>query len=131
MLASFYTANNRLVPHDLVPLYYLNNFQKLKNYLSILPKLKSFMASVQLTGPDSISILDVILKIPVSYYVYVGSLTTPTCDQGVIWIVNRLPVPISPENLENFRSLDSRNGKIRKNYRPIQPTDNRIVARFL
>ena len=30
------------------------------------------------------------------YYTYMGSLTTPPCSEGVLWMVMRQPVPVAP-----------------------------------
>ena len=55
------------------------------------------------------------------YYLYSGSLTTPPCTEGVLWIVLRQPLQLSREQIADF-------GKIyRNNVRPVQPANGRVV----
>ena len=37
-----------------------------------------------------------------SYFTYMGSLTTPPCSEGVLWMVMKQPVTISPEQIGIF-----------------------------
>ncbi len=55
------------------------------------------------------------------YYTYMGSLTTPPCSEGVLWMVMKTPVPISPEQLNIFARLYPMNA------RPIQALRGRII----
>ena len=55
------------------------------------------------------------------YYTYMGSLTTPPCSEGVLWMVMKSPVPISPEQLNIFARLYP------KNARPIQALHGRRI----
>ncbi|CAO1306383.1 unnamed protein product [Diamesa hyperborea] len=62
------------------------------------------------------------------YYVYNGSLTTPPCSEVVTWIDFLVPIPLSHDQIENFRSLEDNEGNIMNhNFRPIQPINDRIV----
>ena len=76
-------------------------------------------------APDSVS--DVVARsanVPnrlKGYYVFVGSLSTPPCTEGVLWLVLKEPVEISQEQLNAFTRL------YRNNVRPIQPTRGRLV----
>ncbi|MBL8423104.1 MAG: carbonic anhydrase family protein [Candidatus Accumulibacter phosphatis] len=56
-----------------------------------------------------------------SYYTYMGSLTTPPCSEGVLWLVLRQPQQISPEQLAIFSRL------YRNNARPVQPNFARMI----
>ncbi len=56
-----------------------------------------------------------------SYYTYMGSLTTPPCSEGVLWLVLRQPQQISAEQLAIFARL------YRHNARPIQPSFGRMI----
>jgi carbonic anhydrase len=56
-----------------------------------------------------------------AYYTYMGSLTTPPCSEGVLWLVLKQPVAISPEQVAIFSRL------YRNNARPIQPVNNRLI----
>ncbi|EXI73574.1 MAG: Carbonic anhydrase precursor [Candidatus Accumulibacter sp. SK-11] len=56
-----------------------------------------------------------------SYYTYMGSLTTPPCSEGVLWLVLRQPQQISAEQLAIFARL------YRHNARPIQPGFGRMI----
>jgi len=69
-----------------------------------------------------------------AYYTYPGSLTTPPCNECVIWIVFQDPIEVSPEQLKAMRSLDSADKdccneqtKIVNNYRPPLPCGERRV----
>ena len=56
-----------------------------------------------------------------SYYTYMGSLTTPPCSEGVLWMVMKTPVPISAEQIAVFAHLYPMNA------RPIQPAGGRLI----
>lgn len=55
------------------------------------------------------------------YFSYMGSLTTPPCSEGVLWLVLRQPVQISAEQIAIFSRI------YRNNARPIQPANGRLV----
>lgn len=55
------------------------------------------------------------------YYTYMGSLTTPPCSEGVLWMVMKTPVEISPEQLSIFSRLYPMNA------RPIQSASGRLI----
>jgi carbonic anhydrase len=50
-----------------------------------------------------------------------GSLTTPPCSEGVLWMVMKTPVPISPEQIAVFSRLYPMNA------RPIQSVSGRLI----
>lgn len=56
-----------------------------------------------------------------NYYTYMGSLTTPPCTEGVLWLVMKQPVAVSPEQIAIFSRLYPRNA------RPIQPAAGRLI----
>ncbi|MCK6390669.1 MAG: carbonic anhydrase family protein [Azonexus sp.] len=55
------------------------------------------------------------------YYTYMGSLTTPPCTEGVLWLVLKQPVQVSDEQIRIFSRLYSHNA------RPIQPIRDRLI----
>jgi len=70
------------------------------------------------------------------YFRYQGSLTTPTCDQAVIWTLFKEPIHISPNQAKIFQDNlyseeRSKKSKHREsgNFRPTQPLNGRIVTR--
>jgi carbonic anhydrase len=52
-------------------------------------------------------------------YRYMGSLTTPTCSEGVRWMVMERPIRVSRGQVEAFRRLFPFNS------RPVQPLNGR------
>merc|ERR1711936_382675 len=70
-----------------------------------------------------------LLPSPDSEYVnYDGSLTTPTCNEAVRWILFKQPIPISASQMDAFRALkDKGDQPIVDNYRPPQPLNGREV----
>lgn len=59
------------------------------------------------------------------YYTYMGSLTTPPCSEGVLWMVMKEPVQISADQAAIFARLYPNNA------RPIQKTSGRIIKESL
>jgi len=55
------------------------------------------------------------------YYTYMGSLTTPPCSEGVLWMVMQQPVTISNEQIAVFSRLYPMNA------RPIQSAAGRLI----
>jgi carbonic anhydrase len=55
------------------------------------------------------------------YYTYMGSLTTPPCSEGVLWMVMKQPVGISPEQIGIFARLYPMNA------RPVQGAAGRLI----
>lgn len=56
-----------------------------------------------------------------TYYTYMGSLTTPPCTEGVLWMVFKQPLVVTPDQVSIFSRL------YRNNARPIQPGFGRLV----
>ena len=65
--------------------------------------------------------LNALLPAERGYYTYMGSLTTPPCSEGVLWMVMKQPVPISPEQVSIFARLYPMNA------RPIQSASGRLI----
>ncbi|XP_074058366.1 carbonic anhydrase 15-like [Macrotis lagotis] len=83
----------------------------------------TFRLDQLLPGPDLLS----------RYYRYPGSLTTPSCDEVVLWTVFEEPVPIGKSQLAQFVSTlqasapGTRTVNMIDNFRPAQPIGARRV----
>ena len=55
------------------------------------------------------------------YYTYMGSLTTPPCSEGVLWVVMQQPVQVSGAQIDIFSRLYPMNA------RPIQQASGRLI----
>ena len=62
-----------------------------------------------------------LLPADLTYYSYVGSLTTPPCSEDVRWYVLAAPIEVSPAQVGRFAALYPDNA------RPTQPLNERIV----
>ena len=56
------------------------------------------------------------------YYAYNGSLTTPPCSEGVLWVVLKNPVTASREQIDRFHNAMGADTN-----RPIQPRNARTI----
>lgn len=56
------------------------------------------------------------------FYRFSGSLTTPPCSEGVIWVVMKVPMTASKSQIDAFKKIIGHG-----NNRPIQPLNGRIV----
>ncbi|MBH9552350.1 carbonic anhydrase [Inhella gelatinilytica] len=75
-------------------------------------------------APDEIDVGQ-LLPTDRAYYTFMGSLTTPPCSEGVLWLVLRQPVPIGAQQLAIFGKLYPMNA------RPTQPSGGRIIKESL
>ena len=65
--------------------------------------------------------LNALLPTERNYFTYMGSLTTPPCSEGVLWMVMKQPVQISAEQIAIFARLYPMNA------RPIQSAGGRLI----
>ena len=79
-----------------------------------LEKLETLAPSVVLDPMD-------LLPARRDYFTFMGSMTTPPCQEGVLWLVMKEPVQASPAQLALFSRLYPFNS------RPVQPGSGRIV----
>lgn len=56
-----------------------------------------------------------------AYYTYMGSLTTPPCSEGVLWMVMKQPATLSAEQIGVFSRF------YRNNARPVQSISGRTI----
>ncbi len=60
-----------------------------------------------------------------AYFAFSGSLTTPPCTEGVLWIVLRSPVQVSRQQIGVFAKL------YKNNARPLQSANGRLIKESL
>ena len=71
--------------------------------------------------PEGLLDLNELLPRDQRYYQFMGSLTTPPCSEGVLWMVLKQPVKISAAQFKLFHQLFPLNA------RPVQPLNGRPV----
>ncbi|WP_425257742.1 carbonic anhydrase [Rubrivivax sp. RP6-9] len=71
--------------------------------------------------PQSVIDLTHLLPPDRRYYTYMGSLTTPPCSEGVLWMVMRQPVQVSQQQIDIFSRLYPMNA------RPVQQASGRLI----
>ncbi|XP_014612121.1 PREDICTED: carbonic anhydrase 13-like [Polistes canadensis] len=64
------------------------------------------------------------------YYAYHGSLTQPPCSEIVTWLIDPVPVPISSNQVAQFREICSNDGLLLTNCRPVQYLNGRDVYHY-
>uniref|UniRef100_A0A1E1WVQ2 Carbonic anhydrase n=1 Tax=Tityus obscurus TaxID=1221240 RepID=A0A1E1WVQ2_TITOB len=78
------------------------------------------------------ALIELLPKSDCEYFRYQGSLTTPNCNEAVIWTLFPCPVSITQHLLNKFRVVhQSFPGKEKQllgyNFRPTQPLNGRII----
>jgi carbonic anhydrase len=76
---------------------------------------------LEVAPPAATIDLEALLPTSRNYYAYMGSLTTPPCTEGVLWLVMKQPVQVSQQQVDIFSRL------YRNNARPVQPTNGRLI----
>lgn len=90
------------------------------------PLIQSVWNNLPLEKNESVNALsnmDLSQLIPKSrdYYTYMGSLTTPPCTEGVLWLVMKETIEMSPEQIYIFSRLYPMNA------RPLQKPAGRLI----
>uniref|UniRef100_A0A914Y499 carbonic anhydrase n=1 Tax=Panagrolaimus superbus TaxID=310955 RepID=A0A914Y499_9BILA len=63
-----------------------------------------------------------------SFFRYEGSLTTPPCEESVIWTILSEPISMTKIQLGLFRAIRQNDGsEIKDNTRPMQPLNGRPI----
>ncbi|XP_066262380.1 putative carbonic anhydrase 3 [Euwallacea similis] len=66
------------------------------------------------------------------YFMYRGSLANTSCIHSITWLITRFPICVSSDQINSFRfMLDDDNEIIRRNFRTIQPINDRHVFQIL
>ncbi|XP_046906700.1 carbonic anhydrase 4-like isoform X2 [Hypomesus transpacificus] len=94
-----------------------------ENFTSYFSNLTETDSVVELH--HNMSINDLLAGVDLTrFYRYLGSLTTPTCDEAVVWTVFQEPIRISRELMVKF----PKNINLTNIYRPTQPLNQRVVS---
>ncbi|XP_020779899.1 carbonic anhydrase 4-like [Boleophthalmus pectinirostris] len=95
---------------------------KSEPWINLTSHIMNSTEAVNLT--DAISISDLIGEVDLTrFYRYEGSLTTPMCNEAVIWTVFEEPIHVSADLLQLFSTIT----KITNIYRPEQDLKGRKV----
>jgi len=104
------------------------NFAQLFTVLNQIAQTPARAISVPVPASLRLDMMLPSTGLPDSYYYYPGSLTTPSCDESVLWTVFPTTIPISEKQLNQLRTMYSAEGDlISDNVRPVQPLNSRIV----
>ena len=71
--------------------------------------------------PAGLIDMNQLLPMDQRYYQFIGSLTTPPCTEGVLWLVMKQPMTVSRDQLKLFTKLYPMNA------RPVQALNGRLV----
>ncbi|XP_039186327.1 carbonic anhydrase 4-like [Crotalus tigris] len=108
--------------------YYITPWTTLANLLDKIPEKDNFW---DLNGEFSLGGL--LKTADVScYYRYSGSLTSPNCEESVIWIVFREPIGVHSQVVEKmtnslYFTIIQENRRMQNNFRFVQPLNGRKV----
>ncbi|MEN9865175.1 MAG: hypothetical protein RL748_765 [Pseudomonadota bacterium] len=72
-------------------------------------------------NPPIVIDMNDLLPVRRDYFTYMGSLTTPPCSEGVLWMVMKEPIQASPAQLALFSRLYPMNA------RPVQSSSGRVI----
>lgn len=78
------------------------------------------------TAPADVTFRQLLPKDLTQFYRYEGSLTTPDCNEQVVWTVFNRALPVSKQLLEELRKMEyEMGGKTLMNFRMTQPLNGR------
>ncbi|KAK6192139.1 hypothetical protein SNE40_003669 [Patella caerulea] len=106
------------------------------NYADLISKLAAIKAynTSNLVPLTNTSLMNFIPSNPTNFFRYSGSLTTPTCNEVVVWTVFTETIKISKTQMATFRTLmssehgpNNKHYHIKDNFRPVQPLNSRTV----
>ncbi|XP_072165198.1 carbonic anhydrase 4-like [Diadema setosum] len=104
-----------------------------ENFDAIVESLSDIPKSDETTTSGDFSLDDLLPDNRQDFFRYYGSLTTPTCDESVVWTVFADQVEISENQIAAFRCLyfdEAGSEQMVNNFRPIQALNGRTVTRY-
>ena len=72
-------------------------------------------------SPSGTIDMNQLLPVNRQYYTYMGSLTTPPCTEGVLWVVFKEPIELSQDQISIFSRMYPMNA------RPVQSAAGRLI----
>ncbi|XP_053691110.1 carbonic anhydrase 2-like [Sabethes cyaneus] len=111
-----------------VGFFFTNNaLAKSRRWMDSLKNIRRRRSSYTFVHPESINLARLVGTEIGEHFEYLGSLTIPPCYETVTWIIRKKPLLISNMQLSLFRSLESDEGLMNNNNRPLQNLNNRTV----
>lgn len=102
--------------------------QMLKNILDSAENIKDDVGKSS-EIKKQFSPLDLLPEDRLSYFRYEGSLTTPSCDEAVIWTVLDKSLPFAMTQIERFKQIKDPNGnQLTHNFRQVKPLNSRPLV---
>ncbi|XP_016973765.1 carbonic anhydrase 2-like [Drosophila rhopaloa] len=102
-------------------------FPSLNRVLAAVAKIRKDNAKTTIRGGFSLGQMIGNVN-PHDFFTYRGSLTTPSCQEAVTWIVFSEVLPVTYSSVSNFwKLLDHNNQKIINNFRSVQRLNGRHV----
>lgn len=113
----------------LVRMFLVTELQKTRyGFVPYLKKVKKYQQTYTIKSSKSFSLSSILGTWGGSYYSYHGSLTTPNCEESVLWMILNRPLPFYYLEIQEYRKCKGFDGnKIAPNIRPIQSTNNREI----
>ncbi|KAL3990526.1 Eukaryotic-type carbonic anhydrase family protein [Acanthocheilonema viteae] len=106
-------------------------FIRLDDHVGSLHKLKPYIQNIKMPKTELVvpgfSANSLLPERRENFYRYEGSLTTPGCDESVIWTVMADPITATPSQMRAFYQIHFASGKTGHNWRPTQPLNNRKI----
>lgn len=98
--------------------------EKLKPIIDGLEFIHEFQSETEL---KVFPVSDILSEDLSRFYRYTGSLTTPGCNEVVIWTIFEEPIEISERQLRQFRDVSQLHPRMQNNFRPVRPLHGRTV----
>ncbi|CAH1111540.1 unnamed protein product [Psylliodes chrysocephalus] len=98
------------------------HYQKFERELPAVENLNATVDIIGFVSLDNFTTTD-----RNEYFTYKGSLTTPPCSEVVTWLEFINTIPLSHEQIQEFRFLSGARGKLNHNFRPAQARNDRSV----
>ncbi|XP_014896624.1 carbonic anhydrase 4b [Poecilia latipinna] len=110
--------------------FFQESLSENKKYTPLVDALKQIIKPTSnATLPDiSLEMLIPPLSSLNKYFRYNGSLTTPNCNEAVVWTLFESTIPLSRSQVSAFCQLHFPDGReMIQIYRPVQPLNSRLV----
>lgn len=98
-----------------------------KSFKAALSSVKNKVDSTEQLS-QSVKIIDFLPKDISGFYRYEGSLTTPSCNEVVIWTVLSAPAYVSTDVISDLKTVKSSHGPLTENFRKLQSLNGRTVT---